>query len=112
MDSESDVFAVWSERGGGALDRSPNIDGRVNYNQGCFDRHCHGRRGHTWSLRRETWKCSELKKLSTKKFKASLIANHMNVTTRNMKSFFRTSFCRVVEGLRVQYRESGEGHGS
>ena len=112
MDSESGVFAVWSERGGGALDRSPNIDGRVNYNQGCFDRHCHGRRGHTWSLRRETWKCSELKKLSTKKFKASLIANHMNVTTRNMKSFFRTSFCRVVEGLRVQYRESGEGHGS
>ena len=33
VDSESDVFAVWSERGGGgALDRSPNIDGRVNYN--------------------------------------------------------------------------------
>ena len=33
VDSESDVFAVWSEGGGGgALDRSPNIDGRVNYN--------------------------------------------------------------------------------
>ena len=32
VDSKSGVFDVWSERGGGALDRSPNIDGRVNYN--------------------------------------------------------------------------------